>query len=131
MKKKILMVDDDSEMCQEMSEVLIEEGYSVSLAFDGINAEKMLKENRYDVLLLDLKIPGMSGFDLLTNARKRDNKAKIIVLTGRPMGDQASIGGSNEELDREEDILKLADRVMNKPFNIGDLLNVLKEISNK
>jgi len=128
-KAKILMVDDDREMCQEMLDVLAEEGYRVTIALDGLKAEEMLNEDGYDVILLDLKIPGASGFDILEKARRKDKGAKVIVVTGRPMASQVLIRDADKETAREENILKRADRVINKPFDVIELLQALKELT--
>jgi len=64
MKKKILIVDDDEEFCEEMSEILADEGYYVEQLFKGVKVIKLLKENKYDLVFLDMKMPGISGFEI-------------------------------------------------------------------
>ena len=62
MKKKILIVDDDEEICEEFSEILKGQHYLVETAFDGLKASAMIVKGEYDLVILDLKLPGLSGF---------------------------------------------------------------------
>jgi len=84
MSKKILIIDDDPELCEEMAEILESEGYLVDNASDGVKGMELLWKNIYHVFLLDFKIQGMTGIDLLKEIRKKDPKAAVFFVSGRP-----------------------------------------------
>ena len=126
MKKNVLIVDDDEEMCEELSEVLSDEGYHVDFIHDGRKGRDRIVEGNYDIVLLDIKLPGLTGYDILKSTRT-DNpiKSKIFVLTGRPLSKEPGRTQNPVEID-EENTLKLADGVINKPFDIASVLNTIK-----
>ncbi len=128
MKKKILIVDDDEEICEEFSEILKGQHYLVETAFDGLKASAMIVKGEYDLVILDLKLPGLSGFELLKMVRKIGIPSRVLILTGRPLLNKKALRelpGTNKE---EEKILKLADGIVNKPFDVGCLLNKIEEL---
>lgn len=131
--KKILLVDDDRELCDEIRELLSSENYDIATAYDGLNAEQLIRKNDYALLILDLKIPGMNGFELLKIAKKKNKNSKIIILTGSPMLLETNrIPGKilthNEE---EKKRLNLADKIINKPFEAEDFINNIKSFIEK
>lgn len=117
MEKRILIVDDDPEYCEGIAEILTQEGYTVRIAFDGSRAEKLIKEDRYDIILLDFKMPGPSGTDILKDIRQKSAESKIFVITGRPF---------IEELLKEENLSNLITAVISKPYNVSTLLEKIK-----
>lgn len=127
-KTKILIIDDDEEICDEMASILEDEGYFVDKVFDGLKASEILKNDNYDLLLLDLKIPGVSGFDILKSVKDKALKAKVLVVTGRPMRELVKDKLINTERERDEEILKLADGYINKPFDVEVLLDIIREL---
>jgi CheY-like chemotaxis protein len=68
LKEKLLIVDDEASIRKSMSEVLAEMGFRVRSAEDGLSALRELQEDIPDILLSDLNMPGMSGFELLSMA---------------------------------------------------------------
>ncbi len=126
--KKVLIIDDDEELCEEMSEILSDEGYLVFTENDGLQGYLKAQYNRYDVLLLDLKLPGMKGYDVLKNLKEKSSIMKIIVLTGRPLNNKFLPDEITDEFG-EEKILKMADAVINKPFNINFVLSMIKNFT--
>jgi|SRR3989339_522431 len=127
MAKKILMIDDDQELCEEVSEILRDEGYEVKTASDGIKGKKLIQNNRCDLVMLDLKMPKLTGFELLEYIKCVKPDLKIIVLTGSPL---KNILGQKEQEDKNESqILKLANVVLNKPFDISVVLGKVKELA--
>lgn len=128
--KKILMIDDDEEICEEMSEILRDEGYDVSLIFNGLEGMRLLEQNRYDLVLLDLKIPGMSGYDILKNVKSRGALPRVIVISGRPFIKKYLPGEDTSDKQKKEDVLKLADDFINKPFDVETTLGkITKQLS--
>lgn len=129
MKKKILMIDDDEELCEEIAEILIDEGYRVTTAFDGLTGKRLVEKYSYDILILDIKMPGLSGLDILESIKGQNKELKVIILTGRPLSKELQERRICK--DKEEKILRLADGIINKPFDIEVLLNKIKELSGK
>ena len=124
------MIDDDREMCQEMAEVLQDEGYIVKTAFDGLEGKNLIEREDCDLLLLDLKIPKLTGFDILKKAKDGNDKLKVIILTGKPIGKEGLLRNNKDiNKDEEEVALELADSVMNKPFDIEKVLSKIKELT--
>jgi DNA-binding NtrC family response regulator len=78
---KILVVDDDLEMCALLSDVLKGEGFSVTALSDSMDASKALKREEFDTIVTDLKMKGLKGFDLLEEANKRAPLTPVIIIT--------------------------------------------------
>ncbi len=79
---RILVVDDETRIREACKLVLEECGYEVNLASNGIQALKFIQEEHYDILLLDLMMPEMSGFDVLAKVKSLDSDTVVIVITG-------------------------------------------------
>lgn len=82
MKKKILVVDDDFNFRNLMAQMLKEEGYSVSMAEDGISALRILESGIFDILITDIRMPNMDGIKLFNNVKKLYPQMPVIFLTG-------------------------------------------------
>ena len=123
---RVLIIDDDEEMCEELQEILEDEGYEVCVALNGRKGYEFIKSERYVVVILDLKLPELNGYEVLKMAKSHDQALKIIVLSGRPSGEKALHQKTNAELE-EDKILQLADFVMNKPVLVPELINKVKE----
>ncbi len=80
-KPEILVVDDSTAILTMMKELLEEEGYNVSTATSAEDMLQMLNRQKWDLVLLDIKMPGMGGLDALAEAKKRDTKLPIIIMT--------------------------------------------------
>jgi DNA-binding NtrC family response regulator len=78
---KILVVDDDQEMCAFLSDVLKGEGFSVIALSDSLEASKALKREEFDTIVTDLKMKGLKGLDLLEEANKRVPLTPVIIIT--------------------------------------------------
>lgn len=125
--KKILIVDDSLAMCDEVSEVLRDEGYMVNCANNGTIAYEELSTSPYDLVLLDLKMPILNGFELLRKLRETNNSIKIVVITAHPvMSDLLAQEGGLSDEDRET--LKLAEGLINKPYEIPQLLRMIDTV---
>lgn len=130
-KRKILVVDDDEELCEELSGILGSEGYTVSTAFDGQEAKNLIEKGNFDLLLLDMKMPRIRGSEILKHIKAKNIKSKVIILTGSPSVDKLvkqDIIGNIKVKTEEEGALKLADAFFSKPFNIERLLSKIKEL---
>ena len=81
-KHKILVVDDEKVIRNGCHEILTQEGFEAILAEDGELGLKMIEEEHFDVILLDLMMPGLSGFDVLSHVKELHPDTSIIVITG-------------------------------------------------
>ena len=81
MKKKILVVDDDPNMRELLREELEEEGYEVEAAENGEEALKKFSSGDYDLVILDIEMPGMNGLEVAGKIREMKKDARIILLT--------------------------------------------------
>lgn len=118
--KKILIVEDDSKINEMIAAGLTKAGYSCVSAFSGTEAELLLRDRFFDLMILDLMLPGMTGETLLGRVRK-DSKMPVIVLSAK------------DELDTKVDLLTLgADDYMTKPFELKELrARVLVQLRNR
>ncbi len=118
MKEKILIVDDEKDILELISFNLEKEGYRTTTATSGEEAFSLLKKGSFDLLLLDLMLPGIDGFDLCRMI-KTDAKfdIPIIMLTAK-----------STEIDKVAGLEIGADYYITKPFSIRELLAVIKAI---
>jgi DNA-binding NtrC family response regulator len=78
---KVLVVDDDVEMCGLLSEVLKEETFSVITTHDSLEASKILKKEEFDIVITDLKMKGLKGLDLLEETKRVSPLTPVIIIT--------------------------------------------------
>ena len=110
-KAKLLLLEDESALNETITEYLEEQGYDVVPVFDGDEAQERLYETRFDLLLLDVNVPGVDGFALLKAARASGTRTPAIFLTSR---------GALADL--EEGFESGADDYLRKPFALKELL---------
>ncbi len=91
-KKKILLLEDDITLNETVTEYLEEQGYAVDSVENGEDAIDKIYENNYDLLLLDVKVPHINGFDLLKEVRKNNNTTPAIFITSLDSIDDLSEG---------------------------------------
>jgi two-component system, NtrC family, response regulator HydG len=80
--KKILIVDDDEQILDMLGELLEEEGYTVAKALSGEAALGILDEGGYDLVISDVRMPGMDGFEVLKQVSARFSGVRVIMMTG-------------------------------------------------
>jgi len=122
-KESILIVEDDKFLRELMSRKLNNSGFNVEVAIDGKEALKKIKEKKYEIILLDLVLPGMDGFEILGEIKK-DNETKnipVIILSNL---------GQEEEVERG---LKLGaeDYLIKAHFTPDEIINKIEEILKK
>ncbi|SMG00570.1 response regulator [Burkholderia singularis] len=78
---KLLLVEDNAELAHWIVDLLRGEGFGVDSAPDGESADTVLNAQRYDALLLDMRLPGMSGKELLARLRRRGDNVPVLMLT--------------------------------------------------
>lgn len=81
MKKQILIIDDDRAVLQSCRHILTDEGYDVETATDGASGLELLKQRPFDLVLIDLKMPGMNGLETLEAAKRADPLVVAIIFT--------------------------------------------------
>ncbi len=111
MKKKLLFLEDDALLGETVYEDLQEAGFSVEWVKNADKAAESTFENRYDLYLLDVNVPGMSGFDLLSSLRQSGDETPAIFLTAR-----------SEISDLKDGFGAGADDYVTKPFDMQTLL---------
>ena len=79
--KRILVVDDDQDTCTLMADILREEGYDVVASLRGEEALQLLEEQEFDLVLSDIKMPRVSGIELLLHVRKKNLDTEVILIT--------------------------------------------------
>jgi len=135
-KMRILIVDDDEEMCEELKTALEAEGYLTRTVYDGKKAHQVIQEDGYEVILLDLKMPKLNGRAVLKYIKTKRKDIKVIILTGTPLSKKLL---QEEDKTAEEDrfaydkdekyaVLKLADSIMGKPLDIEKMIFKIKSL---
>ena len=79
---RILLVDDEADVCVTLGALLERSGYAVTTADSGEQALQLLEQQTFDLLLTDLKMPGIDGIQVLAAAKQRQPDLPVIVLTG-------------------------------------------------
>ncbi|HEX2395776.1 MAG TPA: response regulator transcription factor [Bacteroidales bacterium] len=115
--KKILIVEDEPNMVNGLKDNLEFEGYEIDTATEGNTGLQKVLENKYDLILLDIMLPGVSGLDICRNARKKGVDTPIILLTAK-----------GEEIDKVLGLELGADDYITKPFSLRELLARIKAI---
>ena len=108
--ERLLMIDDDRELCEMVAEYMQPEGFKVETVHNGEQGLERAKSAQYALILLDVMLPGMSGFDLLRRLRASSN-VRVLLLTAR-----------GEEVDRIVGLEIGADDYLPKPFDPRELI---------
>lgn len=114
---RLLLVEDDAELVAHLKPALIQAGFAVDLADNGIDAEYLGDEEPYDVVVLDLGLPQRPGLDVLANWRSRDNRVPVLILTARDAWHE-----------RVDGFKYGADDYLGKPFHVEELLARLQAL---
>lgn len=115
-RARILVVDDDESIRTVLQAILAEEGYSVDVARTGKEAVKKSKTTRYNLALIDIRLPDTEGTQLLTQLKRASPRTRKIIITGYP-----SLQNAIDALNRG------ADAYVMKPFNMEKVLGTVKE----
>ena len=113
---RILLIDDDVELCSLLAEFLQREGFTLECEHDGKRGLEKALRGGYDLVLLDVMLPGMDGFEILRALRKQ-SKVPVIMLTAR-----------GEDVDRIVGLELGADDYLPKPFNPRELAARIRAI---
>ncbi len=108
---RLLLVEDDFNLSSQLKTDLVQAGFAVDIVDNGIDAEFMGREEPYDMVILDLGLPQLSGIEVLMRWRKAGNSVPVIILTGRDAWHE-KVDGFNAG----------ADDYLAKPFHIEELI---------
>lgn len=114
---KILLIDDDEQIRLVLHEFLQKHGFQVQLAEDGLSGLELLQHEHADLVILDIKLPYISGIGLVQLTKQNRPDLPIICITG--------YGFSPEKIAEQEN----ADLVLSKPFELQDLLKAIQELT--
>src|SRR5688572_27715021 len=78
---KILLVEDERKIAETLKKGLTEQSYHVELCYDGIIGQKLFEAYSFDIIILDINIPGINGYELCKIIRSRNERIPIIMLT--------------------------------------------------
>jgi DNA-binding NtrC family response regulator len=116
-KSKILVVDDEDALRTVVSVGLTSKGYNVSTASDGDEAISELQKETFDLVLLDVKMPRMNGFEVLKFIKEKHPTTKVVMATG--------LGDLKDAIESK----KLgAEDFVGKPYDFVDLLTTIKRV---
>ncbi len=113
----ILLVDDDTELSDMLVEYLQPEGLSITAVSTGTQGLRHAQQEDYDLIVLDVMLPGLSGFDVLRQLRESGSRTPVLMLTAR-----------GDDVDRIVGLEMGADDYMPKPFNPRELLARVRAI---
>jgi DNA-binding response OmpR family regulator len=112
--RKILVIDDEPDMLHLLERILTEEGYTVRLATDGVYGLSLLTDDKPDLVLLDIMMPGPDGITVLKRIREQTN-VPVIMITGK------------RDMDTIQETIDLgADDYVRKPFRPSELIARIK-----
>jgi CheY-like chemotaxis protein len=114
---QVLVIDDDEEMRSLLRELMQEEGYEVESVDSGPEAFRRIEKQDFDLIVTDIRMPGLSGLDILEGLRRLQPFAPVIVIT--------AFGGNNV---RRKAFEKGARAYLEKPIHVSDLLMLMGEI---
>ena len=117
---KILVVEDEHKIANSIKKGLEQELFVVDVAFEGITAFDLATSEEYDVIVLDLMLPGMDGMEICRKLRKEGNHTPILILTAR-----------GELEDKVNGLNSGADDYLVKPFAFNELLARVKALSRR
>jgi DNA-binding NtrC family response regulator len=116
-KNRILVVDDEEALRTVLSSELVSEGYDVRTASDGDEAISGLQKEPFDLVLLDIKMPRMNGFEVLKFVKEKHPRTKVVMLTGFA------------DLKNAIESKKLgAEDFVSKPYDLVDLLTTIERV---
>lgn len=110
-ERKILIVEDEVKIAQALQKGLTENGYYIEVAFDGTVGKKLFFSHSYDLVILDINLPGMNGYELCKDIRNHNQHIPVIMLTAMNTTD-----------DKIEGFDAGADDYIIKPFEFKELL---------
>ena len=113
-------MEDEKQMCDTVARSLYAAGYEVDTCYDGAEALECILAENYDLIVLDLNLPGMDGMDLLKELRKENEETKVLILSAR-----------GQIADKVEGLDAGANDYMEKPFHLQELEARIRSLTRK
>ena len=107
---RLLVVEDEKKLCDMIAKSLHQAGYEVDTCNDGEEALDMIYAEMYDLIVLDLNLPGVDGMDILRELRKENEETKVLILSAR-----------SQIADKVDGLDAGANDYMEKPFHLQEL----------
>ena len=115
---RLLIVEDEKEICDMVAKSLYHAGYEVDTCYDGEEALECILTENYDLIVLDLNLPGMDGMEILKELRQRNEETKVLILSAR-----------GQIADKVEGLDAGANDYLTKPFHSKELLERIRAIT--
>ncbi|MBT8349950.1 MAG: response regulator [Deltaproteobacteria bacterium] len=119
MPKKILIVDDEPSIIVPVQFLMEQNGYDVMVAFSGEEAMEIIADTKVDLILLDIMLPVIDGFEVCQRVRENPQWSKIIIILLTALGSDANV---------EKGLALGADAYITKPFSNVDIVEKVKEL---
>ncbi len=110
-QRKVLIVEDDASIREALQEAITADGHAAVVAPDGLQAVKLFAPGSFDLVLLDLMLPGLNGYDVCRKIREQDRRVPVIMLTAK-----------GEEIDKVLGLELGADDYVTKPFGLREII---------
>ena len=107
---RLLIVEDEKQICDMVAKSLYAAGYEVDTCYDGMEALEYILAENYDLIVLDLNLPGIDGMDILRELRQSNEETKVLILSAR-----------GQIVDKVEGLDAGANDYMEKPFHLQEL----------
>ena len=107
---RLLIVEDEKQLCDTVAKSLYDAGYEVDTCYDGETALDCILAENYDLVVLDLNLPGMDGMEILRELRQSNEETKVLILSAR-----------GQIADKVEGLDAGANDYMEKPFHLQEL----------
>ena len=117
---RILIVEDEVRLAEALGQIMLEHKYMVDIAYDGEEGYDYAMGDDYDVIVLDVMLPKMNGFEIVKKMREKKNSTPVILLTAR-----------DEVTDKITGLDSGADDYMTKPFEAEELLARIRALSRR
>src|SRR5919112_4286054 len=119
-KLSVLLVEDEENLHDALKLNLELEGYEITSAYDGHEALKKIEEEYFDLIIMDVMLPGVDGISVTETIRLQNNEVPILILSAK-----------NTSADRVQGLKRGADDYMVKPFNLEELLLRVRKLIEK
>jgi DNA-binding response OmpR family regulator len=116
---KIIVIEDDPDINKLISYNLRHEGFIVRQVFDGDEAVERLRSEYFSIVILDIMLPGINGFDICKEIKEKDNSSKSFIIV---------VSAKSSSQDKLYAHILGADCYLSKPFKVGRLIDVVKEV---
>ncbi len=117
-KLRILIVDDNEELCDSLKDVLLDDGFTIETAKNGKDAINLSQNNRFDIALVDFRLPDISGIDLMAKLASVSPSMEFILITANPTLDSAIDAVKQKHIISYE----------RKPLDMERLLSIINQV---